>query len=178
MLSGPILQEHMFESVLGVDPGVASLGLAVLTREGADFRIAWWENVRTPADLAEPLRLLRLGEAVRAAIADHAPSSVAMERVMWNRNVTSGMQVARASGVILLAAAEAGLEVEEYGPLEVKMAATGSGTAPKEQVRAALARYGIGEVPKQPDAADAVAVAYCHMQGARLRRAAREAAAR
>ena len=168
----------MFESVLGIDPGVASLGLAVLTREGTSCRIAWWEHVTTPADLAEPERLRRVAEAVRTAIATHAPSAVAMERVMWNRNVSSGMQVARASGVILLAASEAGLAVEEYGPLEVKMAATGSGNAPKDQVRRALARYGIGDVPRQPDAADAVAIAFCHLQGSRGRRAVREAASR
>jgi crossover junction endodeoxyribonuclease RuvC len=80
------------------------------------------------------------------------------------------MQVARATGVVLLAAAEAGLEVEEYGPLEVKMAVTGQGNADKRQVRDALARFhGLRGVPSEPDAADAVAVALCHLTQSRLR---------
>lgn len=168
----------MFESVLGVDPGLASIGLAVLTRERGDCRIVWWEHVTTPADLAEPARLRRVAQAVREAISAHRPEALAIERVLFNRNVTSGMQVARASGVILLAADEAGLPVEEYGPLEVKMAATGVGNAGKAQVRRSLALLGLGDVPKQPDAADAVAVAYCHLQQSRMRRLSNEAVAR
>ena len=76
----------------------------------------------------------------------------------------------------MVAAAEEGIPVEEYAPLEVKMAVTGVGNAPKEQVRRALVRVlGARGVPDEPDAADAVAVAVCHLQQARLRRAAREA---
>ena len=102
---------------------------------------------------------------------------MAIERVAWNRNQVSALRVARATGAIMLAAAEAGLAVEEYGPLEVKMAVTGSGTADKAQVRDALARlHGLGEVPRQPDAADAVAVALCHLTQSRMRRAARAVA--
>jgi crossover junction endodeoxyribonuclease RuvC len=82
--------------------------------------------------------------------------------------------VARATGVVLLAASEAGLAVEEYGPLEVKMAVTGQGNADKAQVRDALARlHGLADVPTQPDAADAVAVALCHLTQSRLRGVAR-----
>ena len=90
---------------------------------------------------------------------------------MWGRNAPSAMEVARASGVIVLAAAQAGVQVEEYAPLEVKMAVTGVGNAPKEVVRRALVRLlGVDGVPAEPDAADAVAVAVCHLQQARLRR--------
>jgi crossover junction endodeoxyribonuclease RuvC len=82
--------------------------------------------------------------------------------------VGSAMSVARASGVILLAAAEAGLEAFEYAPLEVKMAVTGDGRAGKSEVRRALARlHGVADLPKEPDAADAVAVAVCHLQQSR-----------
>ena len=83
------------------------------------------------------------------------------------------MIVARATGVILLAAAEAGLEVEEYGSLEVKMAVTGQGNADKAQVRDALERFhGLKDLPDQPDAVDAAAVALCHLTQARLRKVA------
>jgi crossover junction endodeoxyribonuclease RuvC len=101
---------------------------------------------------------------------------MAIERLMWGRNTESAMGVARASGVIVLAAAEAGIPVEEYAPLEVKMAVTGVGNASKDQVRRALALIlGSVAVPADPDAADAVAVALCHLQQSRLRRLTREA---
>ncbi|HLB62583.1 MAG TPA: crossover junction endodeoxyribonuclease RuvC [Actinomycetota bacterium] len=170
----------MFEgSVLGVDPGVATVGLAVLARPERRPSLVFTDTVRTPSDLPEPQRLRRIHEAVAASIAEHRPLTVAVETVMWNRNTTSAMAVARATGVVLLAAAEAGLPVEEYQPLEVKMAVTGVGNAAKDQVRAALERaHGLRGVPAQPDACDAVAVALCHMLQSRMRTLTRRAAAR
>ena len=165
--------------VLGVDPGVASTGVAVVGRRDRRTQIVWADTIRTPSDLAEAARLRFIHDHVRQAIAAHRPSSVAIERVAWNKNAVSALRVARATGVIMVAAAEAGLAVEEYGPLEVKMAVTGSGTADKRQVREALARFhGLGGVPTQPDAADAVAIALCHLTQSRVRRAARAVALR
>jgi crossover junction endodeoxyribonuclease RuvC len=158
--------------VLGVDPGLTRLGIAAVARRGPETELVFASTVATATDLAEPARLRRLHEAVRDAIAEHRPGSVAIERVAWNRNQRSAMHVARATGVVMLAAAEAGLPVEEYGPLEVKMAVTGQGNADKRQVRDALSRFhGLRGVPAQPDAADAVAVALCHLTQARLRAA-------
>jgi crossover junction endodeoxyribonuclease RuvC len=167
----------VFDScVLGVDPGLTKLGLAVVGPRGRRPELAFVETVRTASDLAEPERLRIIHDAIRDAIAEHRPESVAVERVMWNTNQRSALHVARATGVVLLAAAEAGLPVEEYGPLEVKMAVTGQGNADKAQVRDALARlHGLRDVPTQADAADAVAVALCHLAQSRLRRAARVA---
>ncbi len=108
-------------------------------------------------------------------IGRHRPDVMAIERLMWGRNAPSGMEVARASGVIVLAAAEAGVPVEEYAPLEVKMAISGVGNAPKDVVRRALVRLlGVDGVPNDPDAADAVAVAICPLQQSRLRHLTRE----
>src|SRR5256714_9931444 len=144
--------------VLGVDPGLASTGLAVVASNQGRPEIQWSYTVKTPAGLPEPLRLRLLYAQVRDAIGEHRPDALAVERVMWGRNVGSAMNVARAPGVALLAAADAGLPVEEYAPLEVKMAVTGAGHAAKDQVRRALARtHGLDDVPEQPDAADAVA---------------------
>ncbi len=174
----------MFEScVLGVDPGVANTGLAAVGRDigspGRRAVVLWSDTIRTAPDLPEPLRLRRLFEAVRAAISEHRPDAVAVERVMWGQNKTSALGVARATGVVLLAAAEADLPVEEYAPLEVKMAITGLGNADKQQVRTALERaHRVAGVPRQVDAADAVAVAVCHLQQSRLRSAARGVGAR
>ena len=104
------------------------------------------------------------------------PAAVALERLMWGRNAANAMEVARASGVIMLAAAEGGVPLEEYAPLEVKMAVTGVGNATKDVVRRGLIRLlGVTGVPEDPDAADAVAVAVCHLQQSRLRRLTRDA---
>ncbi len=170
----------MFDScVLGVDPGIASTGLAGVARDRGRAAVVWSQTVRTAPGLPEPERLRLLSEAVRAAIASLRPESVAVERVMFGQNKSSALAVARATGVILLAAAEAGLEVEEYVPLEVKMAITGIGNADKKQVRDALIRaHRVEGVPEQPDAADAVAVALCHLQQSRLRAVARRIGAR
>jgi crossover junction endodeoxyribonuclease RuvC len=167
----------VFDScVLGVDPGLTRLGLAAVAGRDRHPEIVLAETIRTPAGQAEPDRLRRIHQAIRQAIADHRPDAVAVERVMWNTNQRSALHVARATGVVLLAAAEAGLPVEEYGPLEVKMAVTGQGNADKAQVRDALVRlHGLRDVPSQPDAADAVAVALCHLTQWRLRRVARAA---
>ena len=160
----------MFGTVLGVDPGLATTGLAVLEADEGRARIAWSFTVKTPAGLPEPLRLRLLYAQVRDAIGEHHPDAMAVERLMWGRNVGSAMDVARATGVALLAAADANVPVEEYAPLEVKMAIAGAGHAGKDQVRRALARtHGLEGVPDQPDAADAVAVALCHLHQSRMR---------
>jgi crossover junction endodeoxyribonuclease RuvC len=168
----------MFDArVLGVDPGVARLGLAIVARRGRSVRLEWADTVVTPAGLAEARRLDLIAGAVRSAIAEHGPSAVAIERVAWNRNQVSALRVARATGVVMAAAAGAGLEVEEYGPNEVKIAATGAGNADKAQVRDALVRiHGFATVPAQPDAADAAAVALTHVMGGAMRAVARAGA--
>lgn len=173
----------MFEPVqpcvLGVDPGLAATGLAAVSETSGRAQVRWATTVRTPAGLPEADRLRRLAEAVREAIVTHRPRSVAVEAVMWGKNKTSALSVARATGVILLVAAEAGIPVEEYAPLEVKMAITGIGNAEKERVRAAMIRtHRVENVPEQADAADAAAVALCHLRQSRLRRAEKLAGAR
>jgi crossover junction endodeoxyribonuclease RuvC len=168
----------MFDAcVLGVDPGVARLGLAVVIGSGRSPRLKWAGCVRTSPAMQEAERLAILARAVRGAIVEHRPSAVSIERVAWNRNQVSALHVARATGVVMAAAAELGLPVEEYGPNEVKVAVTGAGNADKRQVQDALARiHGLRDVPADPDAADAVAVALTHLVGARLRAIARAGA--
>jgi crossover junction endodeoxyribonuclease RuvC len=172
--SGIEQTEQVFDScVLGVDPGVSALGLGAVGKKDRHPVLLAAETVRTASDLPESDRLRILYEAVRSAIAAHEPVSVAIERIAWNKNQVSAMSVARASGVALLAAAEAGLQVEEYGSLEVKMAVTGQGNADKAQVRDALERFhGLCDLPNEPDAVDAVAIALCHLTQSRVRQAA------
>ena len=165
----------MFESrVLGVDPGLARLGLAVVDGEGRRTHLVWAGAVDTASGSEESERLRQLCVAVRDAISAHRPTSVALERVAWNKNHVSALSVARATGAIMVVAADAGLPVSEYGPNEVKIAVTGMGNADKGQVRRALVRvHGLQDVPLQADAADAVAVALTHLVGARMRGLAR-----
>jgi crossover junction endodeoxyribonuclease RuvC len=169
----------MFDTcVLGVDPGIARLGLAVVAGQPRHPQLVWADMVRTPSDQDESERLLTLVRAVRAAIAAHAPTCLALERVAFNRNQGSALTVARATGAVMVAAAEAGLPVTEYSPTQVKSAVTGIGNADKAQVYRALVKvHGLLDVPTQPDAADAVAVGLTHLTGARLRTAARATAA-
>jgi crossover junction endodeoxyribonuclease RuvC len=170
----------MFETrVLGVDPGVARLGLAVVEGTGRRAALVWAGDVRTGAGDEAGARLRRICDAVREAIAAHRPTAVALERLAWTRNPVSALAVARATGAIMVAAAEAGLPVAEYGPNEVKIAVTGMGNADKQQVRRALEKvHGLMAVPVQADAADAVAVALTHLVGSRMGRLARAGAAR
>jgi len=161
----------MFDtSVLGVDPGIAQMGLAVVARRDRRAVLVWADTVRTSADLDEASRLRAVAAAVREAIDEHRPQSVAIERVAWNKNQVSALQVARATGAAMVVAAEAGLAVEEYSPSEVKSAITGMGNADKRQVQQALQRiHGLQAVPRQADAADAVAVALTHLVAARMK---------
>ena len=161
-----------------MDPGVARCGLAVVGRRGRTSDLRFATTVVTPADADESVRFRLIAEAARAAIAEHRPAAVAVERVAWSRNQVSALHVARATGVIILVAAEAGLPVAEYAPNEVKQAVTGAGNADKAQVQRALTRlHGLRDVPAQADAADAVAVAVTHLLAAPMREvAAREGA--
>lgn len=162
--------------VIGVDPGVAATGVAVVAGgPGGAAGVVSAGTVRTHPGSPEADRLRSVYRAVVGAVRDHRPEAVAVERLMWGRNVGSAMGVARATGVILLAAAEAGVAVFEYAPLEVKMAVTGNGAAGKREVRTALERlHGVADLPREADAADAVAVAVCHLgQSRALREAAR-----
>jgi crossover junction endodeoxyribonuclease RuvC len=167
------------ELVLGVDPGSTAVGLALVRRAkgpGAPS-VEWAGTLHNPPTAGPGERLLRIYRGVREAIEKGRPGALALEQLIWGRNTRSAMEVARASGAIILAAAEAGVQVEEYAPLEVKIAVTGVGNAAKPAVRRGLIRLvGVNAVPDDPDAADAVAVAVCHLQESRMRRVAREAA--
>jgi crossover junction endodeoxyribonuclease RuvC len=170
----------MFEScVLGVDPGVARCGLAIVGRRDRASELLWSSTAATPPDRPEAERLLSLADAAGSAIEEHRPTAVAIERIAWSRNQVSALHVARATGVLMLVAAQAGLPVHEYAPNEVKQAVTGAGNADKQQVQLALTRiHGLRDVPRQPDAADAVAVALTHLLAAPLRAVAARAGIR
>ncbi len=132
--------------------------------------------IRTDPALPMSERLAELYADLQALISEHRPDEVAIERVFVNRNLQTAEGVGRASGVVLLAAARAGLAVHEYTPSAVKKAIVGVGTASKQQVQDLVARrLGLQTAPAPADAADALAIAMCHLQSAPLQRAIKEA---
>jgi crossover junction endodeoxyribonuclease RuvC len=162
--------------VLGVDPGLTRCGVGVV--EGVPGRpcdlVAYYVVHSDPEDQL-PDRLLHLDRTLTDLVAEHRPDSVAVERVFSQHNVRTVMGTAQAGAVAVLAAARAGLPVQMYSPSEVKAAVTGSGQADKAQMTAMVTRLLRLEAPPRPaDAADALALAICHVWrgGTRARLAA------
>ena len=150
--------------VLGIDPGLTRCGVGVV-EIGADRRARLVHVGVIRSDPGTPLaeRLLGVATGIRAAIAEHRPDAVAVERVFAQHNVSTVMGTAQASGIALVLAAEHGLPVGLHTPSEVKAAVTGYGAADKAQVGAMVARLLRLDAPPTPaDAADALAIAICH----------------
>jgi crossover junction endodeoxyribonuclease RuvC len=146
--------------VLGIDPGTAALGYGVIDRTGARLRAIDHGAFHTPADLTLPERLLAIHSFLLDLIELHAPTLLGVERIFHSRNVQTALAVGHARGVVLLAAAEYGVDVREATPSEVKVAVTGYGAADKAQVASMVATIlGLAEVPTPDDAADALAIA-------------------
>ena len=148
--------------VLGIDPGTAALGYGIVERTGGNLRAIDFGCTTTSPDTPLPERLLHIHEAVVALIAAHHPDLVAVERLFFSRNAQSAFGVGQARGVVLLAAAAAGIPVREATPNEIKMGVTGYGNADKAQVgRMVAVILGLAEVPTPDDTADALATAIC-----------------
>ena len=162
--------------VLGVDPGLTRCGVGVVEGDpGRPCRLVGFEAVTTDPDADLAHRLLHLDRRLAELIAGHRPDGVAVERVFSQHNVRTVMGTAQAGAVAVLAAARAGLPVQLYTPSEVKAAVTGSGQADKAQVAAMVTRLlRLPERPRPADAADALALAICHVWrgGTRARLAA------
>jgi len=163
--------------VLGVDPGVSRCGYAVLEARPAGRARAAAIGVLTTATTEPlPLRLAELQREVRALLGAYAPAVVAIERVLFQVNVRTAMGVGQASGIVMAEAAGRGCAVVEYSPNQVKEAVAGWGGAGKEEVqRMVCTLLDLDRVPSPADAADAAAVALCHLAIEPLRRAAARA---
>jgi crossover junction endodeoxyribonuclease RuvC len=158
--------------VLGIDPGLSVTGYGLVTARGVGFQAVAAGAIRTSPAMEDAPRLAELFADLEALLAEYRPDEMALEQVFVNRNLQTATAVGRAVGVALLAGARAGVPVFEYTPSAVKMAVTGSGDAAKDRVQALVARrLGLSAAPRPADAADALAVAICHLQSAGLRRA-------
>jgi crossover junction endodeoxyribonuclease RuvC len=154
--------------VLGIDPGSAVCGYGVVSLEAGALKLLDAGIVRTSSDQTDAERLRRLHAALRDLLAQHRPERVGIERLYFQRNVQTAMAVGQARGIALLAAAEAGVPIDEPTPNEVKQAVCGNGAADKAQVAAMVGRLlGISVEGVPDDATDALAVAIgCAHRGA------------
>jgi crossover junction endodeoxyribonuclease RuvC len=161
------------EVVMGIDPGTANLGFGVVRVEGNRMVALDGGVVETTAELPMERRLERIHEEVRELLVWHEPKALAIEDVFFGKNVQTAMTVGRASGVAMLAAAQAGIRCFTYTPQAIKMAVCGSGAAGKKQVQRMVGTLlGLPELPTPDHAADALAVAICHGGGSGRREAA------
>ncbi len=155
--------------VLGVDPGLATTGYGLVREVAGGLQAVAYGVVRTPAERPLAERLQQLYRELTALIQQHHPDESAVEELFFSRNVRTAMSVGQARGVALLVLADAGLRVTEYTPLSVKKAVSGFGGADKVQMQAMVKMLLRLESPPRPDdAADALAVAICHLHSVRL----------
>ncbi len=149
--------------IMGVDPGLATTGYGIVTKEGSDYHPVTFACVRTPAGQELGSRLLHIYREISAVIAEYLPQELAVEDIFFNTNAKSAFLVGQARGVILLAAAHAAVPVYTYTPLQVKQGVVGYGRAEKGQVQE-MTRIilKLKDKPRPDDAADALAIALCH----------------
>ncbi len=158
--------------VIGIDPGTHHTGYGVITEQGGQPVALDWGVISPRPSLSLPDKLQTIYSALQACLDTHHPDVLAVEELFFAKNVRSAVTLAHARGVALLAAAAVGLEVIAYSPLEIKQAVVGYGRADKRQVQTmvqVLLKIS-GPMPAE-DAADALAIALCHLHGERLRSA-------
>jgi crossover junction endodeoxyribonuclease RuvC len=151
--------------VLGIDPGTAITGYGfVEENDRGELRSVTHGVIETPADMPMEDRLQMLYDELTKLILLHRPQSGAVEKLFFRRNVTTAISVGQARGVILLAMVQNGVRLKEYTPMQIKQAVTGWGGAQKPQVQEMVrALLELEKIPKPDDAADALAVAICHI---------------
>lgn len=156
--------------IIGIDPGTATTGYGVVEKVGSSPRMVGFGAIVTSPRRNPPDRLLEIYNRVNAILDEYTPDVVVMERLFFAKNQTTAIAVSKASGVIQFAAAQRGLAVVEYTPMEVKQAVVGYGGAEKQQVQYMIQRIlGLAEPPKPDDAADALALCVCHAHSEKLR---------
>jgi crossover junction endodeoxyribonuclease RuvC len=153
--------------VLGIDPGLANTGYGVVARRGGRLVALDGGCVQTPAGLAPELRLAAIHARVGELLDEHEPDAVALEELYFGANARSAFAVGQARGAVMLAAGQRGVPCSGYTPQQVKGAVCGTGRAPKDQVgRMVQALLALAEPPAPDHAADALAVAICHVNHA------------
>lgn len=149
--------------ILGIDPGTGILGFGIIDVVRGKMQLVDAGVIRTPVNQQDALRLLTIYKELTEIIAQSRPTSLSVEKLFFAQNVTTAMTVAQARGVVLLAGAQAGLQISEYTPLQIKQALTSYGRANKMQIQEMVKVFlNLKEVPKPDDCADALAAAITH----------------
>jgi len=150
--------------IIGIDPGLATVGFGVLRTEKNITSPLSYGCIMTSMKKKSPERLLEIYTEISELLEKYAPSCIAMEKLYFSRNVTSAISVAEARGVIFLAAQQRQIPVFEYTPNQVKQAITGSGRADKKQMQEMIKRLlNLDKIPSPDDAADGLSIALCHI---------------
>lgn len=153
--------------ILGVDPGVATIGFGLIEADRGSQRLLRYGVITTPAGLPLSNRLYQISQDMEELLSAFHPDEAAVEELFFSKNITTGIAVAHGRGVILLELERAGIPVYEYTPMQVKQAVAGYGGAEKRQVMLMTQRLlRMGEIPRPDDAADALAIAICHGRSA------------
>lgn len=156
--------------VLGIDPGIAIVGYAVLEEEGSQFRVLEYGCITTSSKKALPERIAYIYEELTQIIDEFKPDDFAIEELFFNKNIKTAITVAQARGAQILAAVHKDLPIYEYTPLQIKQSVTGYGRADKNQIQETVKNIlSLSEIPKPDDAADALAICICHMFSGRFK---------
>lgn len=156
--------------VLGIDPGTATTGFGLVREDRTGLALVDYGVITTPAGQPLPQRLQTIYQGLRDVVTQHRPRTAAVEELFFSRNARTALSVGHARGVTLLALADAGLSIHEYKPLEIKQAVAGYGGADKRQVQEMVRMLlELDHIPQPDDAADAVAVAVCHIHSAHMK---------
>ena len=157
--------------ILGIDPGYAIVGWGVIEYNASRFRVLGYGSIETPAHTPTEARLVQIAKGIKELVERYKPDVMAVEELFFNTNITTGIKVAEARGVIIMTAHSMGVKIAEYTPLQVKQAVVGYGRAEKKQVITMVTRLlNLDKPPKPDDTADALAIAVCHAHcgGSRL----------
>ena len=149
--------------ILGIDPGLATIGWGLIETNGFKHNSVAYGHIQTPTRFAVEKRLAMIYEDLDSIIRKYSPEAVAVEELFFNTNITTGIRVAEARGVILLCAEHNKIPISEYTPLQVKQSVVGYGRADKKQVISMVTMLlALPAPPKPDDTADALAIAICH----------------
>ena len=153
--------------ILGIDPGVAIVGFGLIESDRGTVRVLQYGAITTPAGLPLAARLAQINRDIEELIGTFRPDEISVEELFFSKNITTGIAVAHARGVILCAAEKKKIPIYEYTPMQVKQAVAGYGLADKKQVMDMTRRLlKLKSVPRPDDAADALAIALCHARSA------------
>ncbi|MCK4937524.1 MAG: crossover junction endodeoxyribonuclease RuvC [Methanosarcinales archaeon] len=150
--------------IVGIDPGLATVGFGVIKKSKENIIPVSYGCIRTTAEKQTPERLLDIYNETNALFEKYNPQTIAIEKLFFNKNVTSAMRVSEARGVILLVAQQKQIPIFEYTPSQIKQTITGTGHADKRQMQDMITKLlGLDEIPRPDDAADGLSIALCHI---------------